>query len=280
MARQDKRIKKRTQKKGNSIIMKYFLNLLAAALLLFTATPAIFAADGETASLQVEKSKALEISEKNQDALVMVRFVVTLHVKLGSNESQPTDQQLQNKGVVVRKDGLVVLANSQTDPTQRIRQQLQRRAGNQPVEVNTTVKEVKIIMNDGSEIEAEVAIKDADIDLTLVRPKEALDKDMTAVTLEPQSSPGILDPVIAMTRMGLDAGRAVLLVRDHVRGIIEKPRKYYVLQSVEVGVPVFDAQGRCFGIYLGRSNASGTPVGTIFVLPAADILDVINQIPS
>jgi hypothetical protein len=254
--------------------MKRFLNIFIIALLL--ASTCAIAADGEES---LTKAQALEISENNQDALVIVQFVVTMHIKVGSQESQPTDQQLQAKGVVVNKDGLVAVANSKTDPTQAIKQQLQRRAGTQPVEVNTTVKEVKIIRNDGSEIEAEVAIKDADIDLTLVRPKKALEEEMTAVTLDPQATPGTLDPVITMTRMGLDAGRAVLVIRDHIRGVIEKPRKYYVLQPIEVGVPVFDSQGRCFAIYLGRSNASGTAIGNIYALPAADILDVIKQIP-
>ncbi len=257
--------------------MKHSLKILIITLSILLTSLAAFADDSEES---ITKAKALGISEKNQDALVMVQFVVTMHIKLGSQESQPSDQQLQAKGVVVGKDGLVVVANSQTDPTRSIKQQLQRRAGNQPVEVNTTVKEVKIIRNDGSEIEAEVAIKDADIDLTLVRPKEALKEEMTAVELDPQAAPGTLDPVIVITRMGLDTGRAVLTIHDNIRGIIEKPRKYYVLQPVEVGVPVFDAQGRCFAVYLGRSNASGTATGTIFALPAADILEVIKQIPA
>ncbi|MFW6287114.1 MAG: hypothetical protein ACOC29_04150, partial [Candidatus Sumerlaeota bacterium] len=174
---------------------------------------------------------------------------------------------------------LVVATNSQSDPTSALKQQLEQRAGGRNVEVSTTIKKVKIIKNDGSEIEAEVAIKDADIDLTLVRPKESLDGDMPAVSLDPDAKPGQLDPIIILARMGMDAGRAVLVVRGYIRGIIEKPRKYYILHQGDVGVPSFDARGRCFGIYLGRSNASGRAVGNTFVLPSSDILAVIKQIP-
>ncbi|MFW6286741.1 MAG: hypothetical protein ACOC29_02245, partial [Candidatus Sumerlaeota bacterium] len=94
---------------------KIFLS--AVILCLITAPTITTAQDSGEASTAVRPSqqKALEISEKNQDALVLVEFVVTVNVKIGNRESQPNDTKHTAKGVVIRKDGLVVAPNSQSD---------------------------------------------------------------------------------------------------------------------------------------------------------------------
>ena len=152
------------------------------------------------------------------------------------------------------------------------------RARGKQVDVQTSITEAKIILNDSTEIEAEIAIRDEDVSLLLVRPKKALEKPLPCVTLSKKAAPKLLDTVIGIARLGLDAGRAVIIATGRIKGIIEKPRKYYVAMPVAPGLPVFDKDGNAIGLCLPRMSRLRPAGGKEFILPASDILDVIAQI--
>ncbi len=60
-----------------------------------------------------------------------------------------------------------------------------------------------------------------------------------------------------------------------VIGIVEKPRRMYLMSEQQLGCPVFDLQGRLLGIsvhHLSSSRSNG-----LIVLPAADIAEITQQ---
>ena len=227
-----------------------------------------------------KKAKTLALVEKNKEAIVEVQFVVNIKIKVGAQEAPARDQKVSLNGTMLNADGLTVVSNAAADPEKQMEMQIRRnpRYRNAEVDVQTAINEVKIILNDGTEVEAEIAIRDEDLSVMLVNPKEKPEKPYPFVSLDANCAPQQLDTVVSIARMNIDAGRTALVLSGMVRGIIKKPRKYYVAMSAGAGLPAFDKDGKCFGIFLPRKSASGMAVGSQFVLPAEDVLEVIEQI--
>ena len=58
-------------------------------------------------------------------------------------------------------------------------------------------------------------------------------------------------------------------------GIVEKPRRLYLLTDLSLGTPVFDPKGKILGISL--QNFSGGRSTGMVILPAADIAEMAKQ---
>lgn len=69
--------------------------------------------------------------------------------------------------------------------------------------------------------------------------------------------------------------RVPLVRSSEVMGVVEKPRRLYLLSEQAAGSPMFDGSGRLLGISL-QHFANGRPTGTV-VLPAGDIADIARQ---
>ncbi len=227
-----------------------------------------------------KKAKVLAMVERNKDAIVTVQFVVNVKIKIGAQEAPARDQKISIHGTMLNADGLTAVSNAAADPGKQMEMRLRKnpRLRNAEIDIQIAINEVKIILNDGTEVEAEIAIRDEDLSLMLVKPKEKPKKPYSFVSLDPKSTPTQMDAVLGITRMNIDAGRTVLVSSGIIRGVIEKPRKYYVTMPSGAGLPAFDKDGKCFGLFLPRKNASGIAMGNQFVLPAEDVLEVIAQI--
>jgi len=225
------------------------------------------------AIVEYEKEQLLDDIQKSQDALVIVEFVLKVQVSRGGQQQPARERKHRVNGTTVRPDGLTICSASAADPSESL-----SAASRGRVKVNLSVLSAKIILNDGTEIEAKTVFKDPDLDLLFVKPKEA-DRDFAHVTLDATRVPGMLDTTVSLNRLDLSTNRAVVVTVGAVRGIIEGPPKYFVILPMPPGLPVFDEEGRCFGMYLRRKNASGIPAGNALALPAEDILDTMDQIP-
>ena len=60
------------------------------------------------------------------------------------------------------------------------------------------------------EIEAEIALKDKDLDIMYVNPVDEPDDKFTFIKLDKDCKPQVLDDVVTMNRLGTDTDRAVL----------------------------------------------------------------------
>jgi hypothetical protein len=144
------------------------------------------------------------------------------------------------------------------------------------LKIDIEVLESKIILNDGTEIPATIVLKDQDLDLAFVKPKEE-NKDMSHVKLVEDTKPELLDTVIGITRLDMEANRTTIIKTGQIGGIIEKPRKYFHGPSLNPGLPAFDMEGRCIGLFLRRMGTSG-PKGSPVILPAEEIITAMKQI--
>ncbi|MEO6568639.1 MAG: hypothetical protein ABIO94_07725, partial [Opitutaceae bacterium] len=69
--------------------------------------------------------------------------------------------------------------------------------------------------------------------------------------------------------------RVPIIRASEVAGIVEKPRRFYLMTAQALGTPMFDTKGKVLGISL-NNFANGRATGLV-VLPAADIAEIAKQ---
>ncbi len=214
------------------------------------------------------------VSDANA-TVVWVRAVVRIEVSAGGRSFPAQEQKLEALGTIVDKSGLTVVSNSMIDPTASIRKQI-RSPG---ARVNVEFQEVRILLDDGSEIPSRLQLKDSDLDLAFVKPIEGSEELKAAairpVNLRSKVKAAILDEVLVLGKLGRTLYRQPTVGLAHVSSVIEKPRNYYVISKAMPGAPIFDTRGRLLGIAVYKI-ASGTPT-SIVTLPAEDILEIAEQ---
>ncbi len=229
--------------------------LLTAALLAWA--PALAAEDAL-------KKTARDLLEKHKNAVVLVEVVLKMKISRGT-QSRDLERKLEVNGTVIRADGLTVISNTSIDPAAGY-----RRMG---LQVDTSTAGVKIITSDDTEHEARVALTDKDLDLAFILPEKKL--ELPHVTLGKAAAPGLLDSMIALTRMGRKANRQPGVGLSTVQSVIQKPRVRYIPAGMAyLSCPVFNSSGEVLGLALHWPDANNA----VTVLPCEDILEVAGQV--
>jgi hypothetical protein len=247
-------------------------------LLLFTLALSV------GASLQVfaKKTEALwrNLLKENANCVTWVSVTVKLEISAGGRSLPPQEQKLEALGTVIAKDGLTVLSLNKVDPTANILSRI--RSPGASVNVNYT--EVMLLMQDGTEVPAKLLLKDVDLDLAYVLPiKERKDEYKDVIFSKvpdagKNNAPLILDEVVSIGKLRQTLYRQSTLRRGCVNAVIEKPRKYFVIENTSPGTPVFDQGGRWLGVVVYKM-VGGRP-SEIVTLPASDVLEIAEQVRS
>jgi S1-C subfamily serine protease len=232
--------------------------------------------------------KGREIFKKNQNAVVTVQLVqkMTSSSSGRAGESQEAKQDIT--GTVVDPSGLTVLALSSTDPTE-----MYRRMYGDRYKVDVEVSDVKILLDDGAEIPAEIVLRDKDLDLAFIRPKVKPASPMAAADFARSSPAQVLDAVITLNRLGRAAGRAHCASVEHISAVVSKPRTFYIpdsaMTATSSGSPAFALDGNIVGVFVMRAlSVGGSGAGmnnfrpdnvTSIILPAEDVAKAARQAP-
>ena len=239
-----------------------------------------------------------DILAKNQGAVVAVKLAIKQSVSMGGRENK-SESKTETTGTVIDPSGLTVVSLAATDPSSTIKDAYARaiaaRGGDMSqFKFDSELNDVKIVLPDGTEIPAEVVLRDKDLDLAYLRPSEKQAKPLPCLDLTKDAKAQVLDEVIVLNRLNQAANRASAISIGRIEGIIDKPRTFYLLgQSMwaySLGAPVFSTDGKLVGIVLLRSSKTQTDQdsGFIFsnlnqwgmmpvILPASDIVDGAKQ---
>jgi hypothetical protein len=249
------------------------LKLMAMALTLWAATC--------RADEMGEKGR--DIFKKNQHAVVTVQVV--LKMTGGGRGGGPSESKQDITGTVIDPSGLTVLALSAVDPVE-----LYRRMSDKYNKIDTQINDVKILLDDGSEMPSEIVLRDKDLDLAFIRPKAKPTAPMAAVDLSKASPVEMLEAVIALNRLNRAAGRAYSASIERIEAVVQKPRTFYIPEagstSASVGSPAFSLNGNIVGIFVMRAVSAGESDGsnmrenmTVILIPAEDVLKGAKQAP-
>jgi S1-C subfamily serine protease len=253
--------------------MKSRLMLIAA----LAASPLLHAADGPL------KEKALALSAANKDSVLFLSAVVEIELTAGENPVKKEERKLEMIGTVIGKDGLIVVPLSALDVASTV----DGRTVNSPqgpikLSAKSSTKEVKILMPDGSEVEAKVGFKDTDLDLAFIRPEKPEDVKLTPIDTANSSPMALLDDVIVLGRLGKDLNREPVVMTTEVVSLVTKPRTFGKIGSQSLGMPVFNKEGKFLGIGINRfgpktDNDGQPPSPSNVILPAEDLMESASQ---
>jgi S1-C subfamily serine protease len=255
--------------------MNHKLNLMATACTLLAAT----------CHADELADKGRDIFKKNQHAVVTVQAVLKVTDSRSGRSSNPNEIKRDLTGTVIDPSGLTVLALSSVDPAE-----LYRRVSEEYNKIETQINDVKLLLDDGTEIPSEIVLRDKDLDLAFIRPKTKPSAPMEAVDLSKSSAVEVLEPIIALNRLGRAAGRSYSASVERIDALIQKPRTFYIpatsASSSTLGSPAFALNGNIVGIFVMRAVSGGDSSGrnpgenvTVILIPAEDILKGAKQAP-
>jgi S1-C subfamily serine protease len=151
-----------------------------------------------------------------------------------------------------------------------------------------------MLMEDGSELPAEVVLRDKDLDLAFVRPKTKPSAPLPALDLAKSGPAQILDQLITLNRLHEAVGRTYSVSVERISAIVRTPRLFYVPDgnqtSTTLGSPAFSLDGKVVGIVLMRTVKSRGSSGGMFdfqpgnnmsaiILPTDSIQRAAKQVP-
>jgi hypothetical protein len=227
---------------------------------------------------------ARKIFEANKESLVKVTGVARIRLSAVGRPGltlPEREDKVRADGTVVDADGLVVLSSSAIDPSRLI----DGREANSPqgpikVDASATIKELEIILGDGTEIPATMVFKDDDLDLAFVRPQadapEAKGVTFDPIDLAVAGKCQVADYTVSVTRLEELFNNDPAMMPGQVSAVIEKPRPFYLGTNVVRGCPMFTLDGRLLGI--GVVRLSKTQGQGMALVPAAEVQKVIGQI--
>lgn len=263
------------------------LAVCGAAVLIFLAG---------TACADQTAEKARDVMENRKAGVVTLQLVLKEKFSMPGMASQDSESTSEATGTVIGADGLTVLSLFKTDPT-ALFEAIMPDTGGDDMNMSTEINEVRFLMEDGSEIPAEVVLRDKDLDMVFVRPKTKPEKPFEYVDLSANAKPQILEQLVRLNRLGKVSGRAYAASLTRVEAVVERPRTYFVPENAQndlshLGTPVFTLDGKTVGVtFLRLINSSGGMGGmggmmgglqevlTTVILPAGDIADSAGQVP-
>jgi S1-C subfamily serine protease len=254
---------------------------LFLALLLIAAAPTAVTADE-----YAEKARA--IWKQNQHAVVTVQLVVKSKLSVPGGREQSNESRQEITGTVIDAEGLTVVSLSSLDPAQMV----QNFVGSDRMKLESELADLKILLPDGNELPAVVALRDKDLDLAFIRPRAKPEQSMTFVDLANAGKAEIGDPIVSLNRLGNAAGRAYSIAAERISAIVQRPRMFYVpdanMTTTSMGCPAITMDGKILGIFVIRATRSGAGGGgfnsqnpnyTGIILPATDVLKIAKQVP-
>jgi hypothetical protein len=229
---------------------------------------------------EAEAKAGREIVKRYADSVVGIELVVTVKMTMGDRAAPPRENKLDVNGTVVTASGLTVTSLGAIDPRVQFEAMRAMMGGNASrMEVGETdYKEVKLRLADGTEVPARVVLKDADLDLAFIAPDPGAAgarHEFTPVKLEDAVEGVLLENYLVVSRAAKTLQRVPMVRTNYVTGIVEKPRRLYLMSDQQLGCPVFDQQGRVLGICV--QNLSGGRAGGLIVVPAEDVAEIAKQ---
>jgi hypothetical protein len=238
--------------------------------------------------------KGRAIFNKNRLSIVTVQLVLKSKMSMPGMGGQSNESRQDATGTVLDPSGLTVLSLSATDPGQLLQSMMGGGDEDSKFKMETELTDVKLLLEDGTEVPAEVVLRDKDLDLAFVRPKTKLAAPMAAIDMTKPGKAEIMDEVITLNRLGKAAGRAYAASVERISAIVQKPRLFYVpdgnMTSTTLGSPAFTLDGKPLGLFVMRTTkSSGGGMGmfnfkpdnmTSIIVPADDILKAAKQVPA
>jgi len=231
-------------------------------------------------------ARARAVFEQNKESIVKVTGVAQIRLSAAARPGltmPEREDKVRADGTLVDDKGLVAVSLSAIDPSRLVDgREANSPAGPIKVEASATLKELEIILGDGTEIPATLVFKDEDLDLAFLRPK-ADAPEVKGVTFDPvdlaaAGTVQMADYTVSVTRLEDLFNNAPAMMPGQVSAVIERPRPFVLATNVVRGCPMFALDGRLVGI--GVVRMSKTQGQGLAIVPAGEVQKLRGQIPT
>ncbi len=202
------------------------------------------------------RSTGRATAERVRRAVVTIRIVLKLKIGFGG-QAQDQEQKVEVAGVVIDPSGLTLASAASIDPSGALRKMSGGQASR--VRVEAEVTETTLLLEDGTEVEADVVLKDTDLDLAFLKPHEA-GRHFDAVTLRARKETvPLLTPIFVVARLGKLTSRALAVATGEIRASVRGPAPYYISDGETAsftGSLAYTADGIPLGVFVNRFSPS------------------------
>jgi hypothetical protein len=264
--------------------MKSFAQAMAAI-----AALSILAVPSRTVALPAAEAEAgRNLSRHFADAIVSVELVATIRMSAGDRQAPARELRLEPNGTVISPTGLTVTSLTEIDPrgaAEALTRNMNLPGGQRIQFGDSEYKEVKIRLANGTEIPANVVLKDADLDLAFIAPVPgdpvAAKQKFTWVNMDDPAEPIVLSDYFIISRAAKSLQRVPTVHAATIEGIVAKPRQLFIPSVSVIGCPMLNPGMHVLGLCLSRI-ADGHPVlvngrPAAIILPAADVAEEARQ---
>jgi hypothetical protein len=261
-------------------------------------TLAAFAAAAviSTAAADPLQDLGKKLSADHSDAVVWLSVISKISMSAEGDvapqiASALAGQDREEKGettgtVIDAASGLIVAALGGIDKASVVDgQTVNTPMGEIKLKANSQIKEVKIITADGTEVPADLVMKDDTLGLAFIKARmdsdEAKEVEFKGIDLNDSAKGELLDRCVVLARMDEAMNRDASAATLEITGVTTRPRLFYRVAMEAPGCPVFLENGKLLGISVVRKPAAGASGNQIkltpVVLPAADVAKVAEQ---
>ncbi len=231
---------------------------------------------GDAASIE----KARAVFEKTKDSVIWVTAVVNIEITGGGRNLGAREQKVQAIGTVIDPSGLVAAALSAIDPGTNITGNTMNIGGESvKITAKSTHSQVKLLLPNGTEIDAKIVLTDDVLDLAFVLPEKAGTKlDLPVVKMEKNPKVEVLEEVVCIGRMPKAMDQAPAVATSEISSIVTKPRMFYT-GGRTLGGPVFNLDGQPLGITTSykADMGGGQSAISLVIVPAEEVAKSAKQ---
>lgn len=200
---------------------------------------------------------------------------------------QDKEEKKETLGTVIDPSGLIVTALGGMDQSSLVDgKTVNTPMGPIKLKAKSEIKEIKVIAADGSEIPADLVLKDEDLGLAFIKVRmdseEAKGIKFSAIDLADSRKGELLEDCFSLGRMDESLNREPSVNTSEITAVATRPRTFYQAGVSATGTPVFLADGKLLGVSVVRNpkgGATGDGMLRLFsvVLPSADVAKIAAQ---
>ncbi len=192
-----------------------------------------------------EATQLQNLVDKRAPTIVNIRVVLKTEGNFGG-ASQDHESRMEVQGVVVDKDGLIMLSKVGFDPSSLI-----GGGGDNGFGFKMTPTSFKVIFEgEDKEYNAFQAATDTKLSLTFIQVEDLGDRKLAPADFHSSVNPGVGQEVVSVSRLRKGYDYAPYFETSRISGSINKPRKAWMLNGgiSGIGLPVYTLNGDTIGV--------------------------------
>lgn len=234
-----------------------------------------------------------QILKECNKVVITVKVVVSQKFIMEGKEFEKSESKMETQGIVLDSSGLTLISYSTIDFSSFIEKFT--KSTKYKMEIKSNIEDVKLVLEEGKEISAKIALVDKDLDLAFICP-EKKEGEFNFIEVDKIEIPQVLDEVFVIYKLTRNLDKQLMISTRQVGAIVKRPQTMYVLDSTLPGSFVFNRQKKLIGITVMKlgssidtegSNAmfgitagfgAAKDMSASVVLPIEVIMDIAKQV--